>query len=246
MKLAIMQPYIFPYVGYFQLIQAVDKLVLLDDVHYIKKGWINRNKLLVDGKPYCFSIPLERASQNRLIKDIKIVSEVIWKKKLLKTIEFSYRCAPYFNNVYPIIQEILYRDEVYISRLIYITLNILVNYIGIHKEIVPSSVIYNNRHLKSQDKIIDICRQEKASLYINSSGGKSLYDKSAFDEYGIELSFINPGFKEYEQNNCSFIPGLSIIDVLMYNSPSESIGILENYSMENRSRSYSEELKKVE
>jgi len=190
MKLAIMQPYLFPYIGYFQLIKVVDKFVILDDVNFIKKGWINRNRILVNRREYLFSVPLKHASQNKLIKDVQISNEIDWKNKLIKTIELSYKKAPYFNEVIMLIKDIILYDEDNLSKYILNSLIQLNKYLAIATKIVPTSVIYNNSHLTGQKKIIDICLQENATHYINTIGGKELYDLNIFANHGIKLSFI--------------------------------------------------------
>jgi hypothetical protein len=218
MRIAIMQPYLLPYLGYYQLIAAVDKFVILDDVHFINKGWINRNRILVNGKSTFFTVPLEKASQNRLIKDICILPATSWKIKFLKTIELAYRKAPYFELVYPMVQKIMEHDESVISKFIYQSLLHITAYLEITTEIIASSVIYQNSDLAAQDKIIDICFQEKATQYINPLGGIELYDDDKFKTVGIQLHFLKSHLPVYRQYNAEFVPALSIIDVLMFNS----------------------------
>jgi len=232
MRLGIMQPYLFPYLGYFQLIGAVDKFVLLDDVQYINKGWINRNRILVNGQATLFTVPLAKVSQHKLIKDITISSEVNWGPKILKTLEQAYSKAPFFRSVYPIIQNIINTPEPNLSRFIGQSLQKLLPYMHLKTEIIPSSVAYATEHVKAQAKILSICQQGKASQYINAIGGQDLYDKAAFDQKQISLHFLRPNLFAYKQKAPAFVPGLSIIDVLMYNSPDEIKALLQNYSLE--------------
>jgi hypothetical protein len=227
MKLGIMQPYLFPYIGYFQLIMAVDKLVLLDDVNFIKKGWINKNTILIDGKPKDFVFPLQKLSQNKEIRETYIFSDNKWKLKFLKTIQFNYKNAPYYSSFFPILEEIVRAKKNKINELNYFSLIAILNYLKINTEIGRTSLIYNNRHLKGQERILDICKQEEASHYINSIGGIHLYDPEFFTKNKIEFSFIKPKLRPYNQLKNKFIPGLSIIDVLMFNSPSEVIKLLD-------------------
>lgn len=112
MKLAIMQPYFFPYIGYFQLIHAVDKFIILDDVNYINRGWINRNKIIINGEAKWFTLSLDKASQNKLIKEINISSKDVFHEKLLKTLKIFYGKAPYFNQVYDLLNK-LFKIENY-------------------------------------------------------------------------------------------------------------------------------------
>lgn len=213
-----MQPYFMPYLGYFQLIDAVDKFIIYDDVNFINKGWINRNAILAGGKAQLFTIPLKEASQNRLIKDISLSDDQVWKKKLQKSLGQSYQKAPYYEEVFPIIDRVINYEAENISDLNRNGIFEINKYLGITTTIVPHSDVYSNTHLKGQNRILDICRQENASTYINPSGGMELYDRSVFEETGIHLFFMKAGLPAYQQSNQEFIAGLSIIDVMMYNS----------------------------
>jgi len=213
-----MQPYFMPYLGYFQLINAVDKFIIYDDVNFINKGWINRNAILAGGKAQLFTIPLKEASQNRLIKDITLSDDQVWKKKIQKSLRQSYQKAPYYEEVFPIIDRVINYEAENISDLNRNGIFEINKYLGITTTIVPHSDVYSNTHLKGQNRILDICRQENAGTYINPSGGMELYDRSVFEEAGIQLFFMKAGLPAYQQNNQEFIAGLSIIDVMMYNS----------------------------
>lgn len=216
MTIAIMQPYIFPYIGYFQMIKAVDKFVIYDDVNFINKGWINRNRILVSGAPHLFTIPLKEASQNKLIHEIELSADASWRKKLLKTIQQSYLKAPNYSKVFQLIEEVVHLEAGNISDLNLYGLKKVAEYLSISTEIVRSSRIYDNTHLKGQDRILDICRQENADRYINAIGGMELYDKAIFEAEKIELSFIKCKDISYSQFKNAFVPWLSIIDVLMF------------------------------
>ena len=215
MKLAIMQPYFFPYLGYFQLIHAADVFVIFDDVNYINKGWINRNNILVNGKTNLITLPLKEANQ----------------EKLLKTIEFNYKKAPFFELIHPIITDIMTSKLDNISAFNLNAITTICNYLDISSKIIPSSVIYNNADLKAQNRILDICKQEKATQYINPIGGIEIYTKELFENAGIELNFIKTNFIEYKQFKNEFIPGLSIIDVLMFNSKEKTKEMLVHFKL---------------
>jgi hypothetical protein len=221
MTIAIMQPYFMPYIGYYQLLNAVDKLVLYDDVNFINKGWINRNNILVGGSSHLFTIPLQNASQNKLINEISISGDLNWKKKLLKTVQQAYQKAPFFSTTFGLLQEILQTKSDTITELCLVSLKETAKYIGIDTEIIPSSSIYSNTDLKGQERILSICTSESADHYINPIGGIDLYDQSIFYDAGIQLHFIKSKPFTYEQFSNSFVPWLSIIDVLMFNSPEE-------------------------
>lgn len=108
MKIAVMQPYLFPYIGYFQLLNAVDMFVVFDDVNFIKKGWINRNNILVNRQKYLFTVPLKDASQNKLIKEVQIADDG-WQEKFLKTVAQSYKKAEFFDEAFALIEKLCVR-----------------------------------------------------------------------------------------------------------------------------------------
>ena len=154
--------------------------------YFIKGGWINRNRILFNGQEHLFVIPLRGASQNRRINEIELVPETSWRTKLLKTIRHAYRQAPEFEKVFPLISEIVNFDERNLSRYLLSSLQRMTDYLSIETELVPTSSIYGNRSLKGQDRILDICRQEQASVYLNLSGGRELYDPDMFRANGRE------------------------------------------------------------
>ncbi|SCX94236.1 WbqC-like protein family protein [Nonlabens sp. Hel1_33_55] len=233
MDLAIMQPYIFPYIGYYQLIYAVDKFILYDDVTFIKGGWINRNNILINGTASLFTVPLTGASSNREIGAIEINEKMypIWKKKFLKSLSQNYSSAPFYDDVFPLIEEVLNVSSCSISTLAGRSLLAVCEHLKINTEFVNSSSVYGNHHLSGKDRVIDICKKEDAEHYINPIGGKELYDKSDFEGEGLHLSFIQTGEISYTQSKGDFVPYLSIIDVLMFNSKTETLKLMQNYQL---------------
>ena len=231
MKLAIMQPYIFPYIGYFQLIKAVDKFVLYDDVNFINRGWINRNRILVNGNDSMFTIPLKDASQNKLINEIAVNWDNNWKIKFLKTIEQSYKKAPFYTEILPIIEKSIEADEVQFSKIIEQNLRLICDYLDIKTEIISSSSIYQNTDKKAQERILNICSQEEVNHYINPIGGIELYDKEEFAKENMQMNFIKSMPVEYKQFKNEFVPWLSMIDVLMFNSKEEIYMFLDKYEL---------------
>ncbi len=230
----IMQPYVFPYIGYFQLIKAVDKFVVYDDVAFINKGWINRNNILVNGKASMFTIPLIGASQNRLILDIEVDNLAAWSKKFLKTIEQSYKKAPFYNEGFRIVEQVFNLPVVSIAELATASLKETCKYLNIETEVVESSTIYNNQDLKAQGRILDICLQEKANHYINPIGGMAIYDKQLFADNEILLNFIKAKpiqYKQFNKDEASFVPWLSIIDLLMFCSVEEINEHLDKFEL---------------
>ncbi|HEX8265014.1 MAG TPA: WbqC family protein [Pyrinomonadaceae bacterium] len=231
MRIAVMQPYLFPYIGYFQLLNAVDKFIVFDDVNFIKKGWINRNNILVNRQKYLFTVPLKDASQNKLIKEIEI-AEGDWQEKFLKTVAQSYKKAEFFDETFALIEKIVRSGESFLAKLILQSLRLLKDALKINAEIVPSSEIYNNRELKAQDRILDICKQENATKYVNPMGGTELYDRQIFSENGVKLFFLKTQPFSYRQFGEEFAPNLSIIDVLMFNGFSKTREFLTRFTLE--------------
>lgn len=230
-SLGIMQPYVFPYLGYYQLIHCVDKFIFYDDVDFIKNGWINRNNILLNGHKHLFSIPLKAQSSNKKINEIEIDRSKKWSEKFLRTISHSYKKAPHFDNIYTLIESIISIENSTISDISKDSVIKICNYLNIQTELVASSEIYNNSHLLSSTRIIDFCRQEDASCYINPIGGLNLYNKEIFASNDIQLSFIRSSLTEYNQFGSSFVSGLSIIDVLMFNTKIEIREMLNQYEL---------------
>lgn len=231
MKLAIMQPYLFPYVGYWQLISAVEIFVVYDDVNYINKGWINRNKILINGKPHYITVPLSATSQNICINNIEI-SDVYNPDKLLLTIKQAYSKARNYQVAFPIIEDILrYKEEKLVYFIDY-SLKMICDYLDIKTRIIYSSDISKDNKLRGQDKIISICKALKAQTYINPIGGMKLYDPTAFKKNEITLKFMNSQSSSYKQMATDeFVPNLSIVDVMMNNSREDIRQMMYQYSL---------------
>lgn len=228
MKLAIMQPYLFPYLGYFQLIRAVDAFVVYDDVNYIKGGWINRNNILAQGKAQLFTLELEGARHNKLINEVAVGGK---PGKLLKTIQQSYCKTPQFAAAFPLVEGILMQPEKNLARFLDHGLRQICDYLGLHPKWHISSTLKKDNALRGQDKILAICEELGATHYINVPGGKALYDKEAFASRGMQLSFIQPKPVAYRQFGNEFAPNLSIIDVMMFNDRAQCTKLLEEYEL---------------
>lgn len=231
MRVSIMQPYFFPYIGYFQLIANSDVFVIYDDVNFIKKGWINRNNILVNNSSYLFTMPLKSVSQNKLINEIFISDIDKWKIDILKTISNSYKKAPFFDDVFPIIEKIISFDELNLALYIQNSIQNLCAYLKINTKIIMSSEIDKNNELRGESKIIDICLQLKANQYVNAIGGIELYKKENFSEKNIDLKFIKTENIIYKQFKDDFTPWLSIIDVIMFNSVDETRKLLNKFEL---------------
>ena len=213
--LAVMQPYLFPYIGYYQLVQAADVFVFYDDVDFIKQGWINRNKILINGDPHVFTVPCHNASSNETIHDV-IVHENWRDDKLLKKIRLSYTNANAFDTVFPMIEETILQDWRKISALAQESVKRVAGYLNIDVDFYQSSDLPIDASLGRADRLIELTKHFGGASYINMEGGKDLYDKTYFSEHGVKLQFLKARFPGYNQHHAdTFHPGLSIIDVLM-------------------------------
>jgi hypothetical protein len=232
MKLAIMQPYFLPYIGYFQLINAVDEFVVYDNIEFSKKGWINRNRILVNGKDSYISVPLKKDSDYLDVKD-RYLAE-IWsseRNKMLNKINSSYRKSPNFNSIYPLIEECIMFEERNLFKFILNSFNLVKKYLGIHTPLLTSSTISIDHELRAEKKVIEICKAMSADHYINPITGKVLYRKEVFGEKEIALSFLECKASAYPQFGNTFVPRLSIIDVMMFNSKERINEMLKEYEI---------------
>ena len=232
MKCAIMQPYIFPYIGYFQLLDAVDTFIFYDDVNFINRGWVNRNNILMNGESKRFTLPLNKASQNKLINEITLAGPV---NKIISTLNNAYKKAPYYHDVMPVINEVFSdaSPTTLISDMAAASVKSISTYLGMEKTFIFSSKKYSDtRGMERAQRLIEICKRENCDRYVNAPGGKELYSKDMFAKQDIELEFILPSIKEYRQFNKEFIPGLSIIDVLMFNDIYTVKDLIKGYGLE--------------
>lgn len=233
MKVAIMQPYIFPYIGYFQMVGNVDFFVFYDDVNFINRGWINRNRVLVNGKPTYITITLKEASQNKLINDISIFEEKKCFDKILKTIEQNYKKAPYFEPTYNLIKTLFDKKFENIGHLAAESIKHFAYYLELKTEFYYSSEKFpNTKGSERADRLIEITKSIGAETLINAIGGQELYNKKYFKEKGVELFFIKTKEISYPQLSTEeFQPHLSIIDVLMHNSKEEVKKLLNKFEL---------------
>ena len=231
MKLGIMQPYFLPYIGYWQLMNAVDKYVIYDDVNFIKGGWINRNRILMNGEGKMINLQMHNASSNKLINEVDVLANPIYNKKLLKTIESCYKKAPQYLNAFPIIENIITQDKVGLAEYLEYSIRQICTYLSIDTEIIVSSTINKNNDLRGQTKVIEIAKVLGADEYFNAIGGQELYSYEDFDNQGIKLRFLKTKTVEYQQFKNEFVPSLSIIDVMMFNSIEKIKMMLEEYEL---------------
>ena len=227
MKLGVMQPYFMPYIGYFQLMKAVDKYVVYDDVNYIKGGWVNRNHILINGEKEMFTVTLKKASQNKLFNEIVIGDDF---KKLMKTLQLNYSKAVNFDQTMTLMKRIISFSDKRLAAFIANSFREIFSYLSIDTEILMSSDIPKDNSLRGKDKIFQLCEILGADTYYNAIGGQNLYDKKEFSEHGIVLNFVDTIPKVYSQlRTKDFVPYLSMIDVLMNNTKDEVNDLLDSF-----------------
>lgn len=231
MKLGIMQPYFVPYIGYWQLMNLVDQYVIYDDVNYIKGGWINRNKILVNGNPKYFNVPMLGASPNLLINEVRVDQNSAIINKNLRCIEGAYKKAPYYEIVYPLLEDILRCGEDNIAKYIAYSFRVICGYLGIHTKLLISSDLSKDNTLRGQDKVLAICQLLHATEYYNAIGGQDLYSFEIFRKHGVKLNFLKTHNIEYQQFGGEFQANLSIIDVMMFNDKEKIRKYLEEYTL---------------
>ena len=254
MKLAIMQPYFFPYIGYYQTIAAVDKYILYDNLAYIKRGWMNRNRLLVvKGEPVYFIVPVKNRSSLKKISEIEIDDTQAWRKRILNSVFMNYKKTPYFEDVYSLFENIISSEVSFLAELNAKSIIAIGKYLDIKTDIITDISKYFDLEKKLEDdcldwserfspvklmnpeikviRVIEICRTEGADVYINAIGGQDLYDKYEFARNGINLLFIQLKEFSYPQSTKIFYPRLSIIDVLMNCGKEGTKELLNQYNL---------------
>lgn len=234
MKVAINQPFTFPYIGFYQLVSKVDKFIFYDDVTFMKQSWINRNRILLNGKDHFFSIQLENASSFKLISDTNVKYNPIVIEKTLKTFVQAYSKAPHFNKNFPLIEECFksIKNENKISKIAYNSIKSVCDYLGIKTQFEFSSEKYaQTRGIGRKERLYEILRINNATDYVNLPGGTGLYSKDEFIQHGYRLHFIDRGEIKYKQYNNDFVPWLSIIDVLMFNSVEETKALINKCTL---------------
>jgi hypothetical protein len=219
-----------PYIGYFQLLGAVDQFVIYDNIQYTKKGWINRNRYLLNGQPADFVIPVKKASDFLDVRDRELADD-FEGRKLLNRFREAYRKAPQFIEVFPLLEAIILNPEKNLFRFIYHSVKEICKILGMNTQIIVSSTLDLDHTLKAQDKVLAICRHLGATAYLNAIGGRELYTSRPFAEAGIELAFLQSAPTGYDQLGGPFVPYLSIIDVLMFNSLIQTRTLLDDYTL---------------
>jgi hypothetical protein len=233
MNLVIMQPYFFPYIGYFSLFDVADTFVIYDDVNYIKKGWVNRNNFFSQSGPQRFTLPISKVSQNAKICDLQLLPLEESKIQFFKKLSHAYTKAPHYLAVMALLADIFVCNTRVLADFLVNALVRLNDYLGITVDIVRSSQCQLGARLLGEERIIDIAKSLHAEKYINAIGGMHLYSGSTFQEHGMTLQFLKHKGTDYWQFSDIHTPYLSIIDVLMFNSPDDAIRIVKNYELIN-------------
>lgn len=249
-----MQPYFFPYIGYFQGISAVDKYILYENLDYIKEGWMHRNRILIkNGAPTYIIARVLGKSSNRKISEIELDKEVIWKKKMLNTIFLNYKGSEHFEEIFPLIESLILYPADYLFEYNAHLITRICEFLEIPTEIVTKNPDYLpieekldaidegnysafpeltlTQPIKKVARVIEMCKAEKADIFINAIGGTELYDKEEFKKYGIDLFFIKTNAVAYRQFSDRFHPYLSIIDVLMHNGKEKTQALLKEFEL---------------
>lgn len=217
MRIAIMQPYFLPYIGYWQLIGTVDAFVIYDNIKYTKKGWINRNRFLRNGKEALFSLPLRKDS-DFLDVNQRYLAEPFDREDLINRLREAYRRAPEFSAFMPVLEDIIRCPSVNLFDYVFYSIRRICAYFNLRTPLIASSTIDFDHSLRSADRVQAICKALGGTTYINPMGGTALYSKDAFASQGLVLQFLCPLPFEYPQFGNPFVPWLSIIDVGMFNS----------------------------
>lgn len=239
---AVMQPYVFPYLGYFQLVAACDSFVFYDDVHHTPRGWVNRNRILINGAPHTFTVPVAGASQNRLIHELHTHDLAAFARRFLRQLEQAYCRAPQRDSTLALVQQVLGRSATAdgqapgVATLAMRSVQLVCQALGLQRRFLRSSQAFaDSRGAPRAQRLIDITHALGARCYINSPGGAALYDKAEFAAQGVQLRFVQPQLPAYAQAGVAadgFVPGLSIIDVLMHNPLDEVARMVRRFTLD--------------
>jgi len=232
LSVGIMQPYFLPYIGYWQLLAAVDRFVIYDNIKYTKKGWINRNRFLRNGEDAYFTLPLKKGADHLAIVEREIAAEFV-ALEWLRPLAEAYRKAPCFDQVFPVLQEIVQSSSRNLFDFLHHSLVVTARYLGIDTPIVVSSTLPIDHQLRAEARVMAICEAAGATRYINPIGAKAagLYSLDAFTSRALELRYLQTRPVTYAQFDRSFVPWLSIVDVMMFNQPAAIRQMLDEYDL---------------
>ena len=225
-----MQPYFLPYIGYWQLLAAVDRFVVYDNIQYTKKGWINRNRFLRNGADAFFTVPLKKGSDSLNVADRRVADDFD-PAALLNPLASAYRKAPFFTTAFPLVEAIVTAAPRNLFEYLLHSLVTTAAFLEIPTPVVVSSAVAIDHDLKAERKVLALCQALGATRYLNAIGGRELYSVTAFADQGIDLKFIQSRPISYRQYDDAFVPGLSIVDVLMFNSKDAVRAMLGAYDL---------------
>ena len=235
MKLAIMQPYFFPYVGYFSLMEYADRFVFFDTPQYISRGWVNRNRLMTAaGEPVYMTVPIRKMPRETAIMDIAIDQSQDWKEKIYGQLSAYKKRAPRFKAVSGFVHDVLDGFEGdSLSALNIRGMKAVAAELGIDCAFDTfSEMELPIGEVHAPDEwALEISRAMKAEVYVNPPGGMEFFDKSKYDRAGIDLQYLQSNLKPYVQRVGKWVPGLSILDVMMFCGQDEIRDILNDYTI---------------
>ncbi len=230
--LAIMQPYFFPYVGYYSLVYAAEQFIFYDDVQWIKHGWINRNRILLNGKDFLFTVPVRGGSPNKLINEVDAMADERFCRKFMALIESAYKKAPHYPEASTLIESVLKSGHSKMADLAIHSIKSVFEYLGVSRAWAKSSVTSQDTiQFEKSERLISITKESGYHVYLNPPGGKTLYEKEYFKNRGVDLIFLEPVLLPYAQFDSSFVAGLSIIDALMFLKPVDVVKIISSYEL---------------
>lgn len=214
------------------MINAAENFVFYDDVNFIKKGWISRNRILINGSESLITVPLVKPSQNKTINEIETNIDSYWVDSFKKKIELSYKKAPYYKDVTGIIDRVFNKPGRFISDLAISSILEVVEYLKLDCSFRTSSTDFSDtKGMERAKRLIEITKSCKCNQYINPIGGQELYSKLDFESHQITLNFIQTRLSSYNQFRGDFVAGLSIIDVLMFNSKEKVLEMLNEFEL---------------
>ncbi|HEY4696977.1 MAG TPA: WbqC family protein [Gallionella sp.] len=231
MKVAIMQPYFFPYIGYFQLIAASDVFVLHDDVQYIKGGWVNRNKILLNGESRMITFPVQKDAYDLPINARNYVDDKQARKNIINLVKQAYAKAPRYRQVFTMLEELMMFEDTNVASFNENLIRRIAGYMGLRCKIITSSGMEKDVSLAGEQRVLDMCKRLGATDYTNPIGGTELYHQETFQKCGITLRFLEARNERYQQFGDTWVPFLSIIDVLMFNPEEEIRRLLAKFRL---------------
>ena len=230
-----MQPYFFPWLGYFSLIKHADQFILFDPVQFIRHGWIERNRILKQNEGWLYiKVPLSRHPIQTLIKHVVIDDVQPWRQKLLAQLVTYKKISRRYDEIYALIEVAIAPPFESIVELNRHTLQAVCRYLGFEKELP----IWSQMNLTIEQPMapdewaLNTCKAlGNVDEYWNPPGGQSFFVPTKYEQMGIKLRFHQQCLRPYHQRRETFESGLSIIDVIMLNTPEVVNAMLDEYAL---------------